>query len=142
MRLASPAAAAAVLVTAVVSAAVVTSGAGDSAAVTRAAAGQAASAHLAAARPAVVSIRPIWSGSAGPRPRPPAKRFCERNFRIACYRPGQIRRAYRIPALLRRGIDGRGQTIVIADSFGSPPSAATCGYSTGPPGCPRRRRCG
>ena len=34
--------------------------------------------------------------------------------------PAQIQAAYNLGPLLRRGIDGRGQTIVIVDSFGSP----------------------
>jgi subtilase family serine protease len=34
--------------------------------------------------------------------------------------PGQLRAAYDTRPLLRRGIDGRGQTIVIIDPFGSP----------------------
>ena len=36
------------------------------------------------------------------------------------YTPRQIRAAYDLGPLLRRGINGRGQTIVIVDSFGSP----------------------
>ncbi len=58
--------------------------------------------------------------AAAAQPVPPTKASCEREFKIACYLPGQIQRAYRVPALLRRGIDGRGQTIVVVDSFGSP----------------------
>jgi subtilase family serine protease len=34
--------------------------------------------------------------------------------------PAQIRTAYDLPALYRQGIDGRGQTIVIVDPYGSP----------------------
>jgi len=34
--------------------------------------------------------------------------------------PAQLRRAYDVNPLLRRGLDGRGQTIVIVDPFGSP----------------------
>ncbi len=34
--------------------------------------------------------------------------------------PAQLRAAYDVGQLLRRGIDGRGQTIVIVDPFGSP----------------------
>ena len=69
---------------------------------------------------AVVAIRPALVHIAGPRSAPPTKAFCEREYGIACYRPKQIQRAYRLPALLRRGVDGSGQTIVIVDSFGSP----------------------
>src|SRR5215468_9019699 len=36
------------------------------------------------------------------------------------YTPAQIRAAYLVNPLLRKGINGRGQSIVIVDSFGSP----------------------
>ena len=36
------------------------------------------------------------------------------------YNPAQIRAAYSVSPLLRSGIDGKGQSIVIVDSFGSP----------------------
>jgi subtilase family serine protease len=45
---------------------------------------------------------------------------CERDFNIACYGPAQVRRAYGLPALYARGVTGRGATIVIVDSYGSP----------------------
>ncbi len=51
---------------------------------------------------------------------PPTTAYCEAHFQIACYQPQQIRQAYNLNALARRGVDGRGQTIVIVDSFGSP----------------------
>jgi subtilase family serine protease len=46
-------------------------------------------------------------------------------FRVAAapfggYTPAQIRAAYFLNPLLRRGINGRGQSIAIVDSFGSP----------------------
>ncbi len=68
----------------------------------------------------IVSIRPAFVHVLGAQPLPPTTAFCERKFKIACYLPRQLERVYRLPALLRRGIDGRGQTIVIVDSFGSP----------------------
>ncbi len=74
----------------------------------------------AGSRSAIVSIRPNLVHAFGAQSVPPTKAFCERKYKIACYLPKQIQRAYRVPALLRRGIDGRGQTIVIVDSFGSP----------------------
>jgi subtilase family serine protease len=111
MRLASPAVAAA-------GAALVVAGVSSMAAVTPAAGAPAGGA--AGGRPATVSIQPNLMHAAGPQPLPPTKAFCERNFKIACYLPKQIQQAYRIPVLLRSGIDGRGQTIVIVDSFGSP----------------------
>jgi subtilase family serine protease len=52
--------------------------------------------------------------------RPPTTAQCQQAFHIACYSPVQIEQAYGIPELLAQRIDGRGQTIVIVDSFGSP----------------------
>jgi subtilase family serine protease len=51
---------------------------------------------------------------------PPTTKFCEQQYRIACYLPRQVQRAYNLPALYRQGVTGRGQTIIIVDSFGSP----------------------
>jgi subtilase family serine protease len=51
---------------------------------------------------------------------PPTTADCEHLFHIACYSPRQIQQAYGIPTLLARGVTGKGQTIVIVDSFGSP----------------------
>jgi subtilase family serine protease len=45
---------------------------------------------------------------------------CEKAYNIACYGPAQIRRAYGLPALYAKGVTGRGATIVIVDSYGSP----------------------
>jgi subtilase family serine protease len=42
------------------------------------------------------------------------------SIRIPCYDPAQIQTAYDEAPLFAKGIDGRGQTIVIVDSFGSP----------------------
>ena len=75
-----------------------------------------------APRPATVLISPDivrFDGPAGTG-KPPTTAQCEHAFHIACYSPLQIRQAYGIPKLLARGVDGRGQTIVIVDSFGSP----------------------
>jgi len=51
---------------------------------------------------------------------PPTTSLCEQRYHIACYRPAQIQQAYNLPRLYRQGVTGRGQTIVIVDSFGSP----------------------
>jgi subtilase family serine protease len=45
---------------------------------------------------------------------------CEQAYHIACYQPGQLRNAYNLPALYKKKITGKGTTIVIVDSFGSP----------------------
>lgn len=52
--------------------------------------------------------------------RPPSERQCRRVFGAPCYRPAQLRRAYDLQPLYSAGLDGRGRTIVIVDSFGSP----------------------
>jgi subtilase family serine protease len=45
---------------------------------------------------------------------------CEQDYQVACYGARQIEQAYNTPTLYSHGITGRGQTIVIVDSFGSP----------------------
>jgi subtilase family serine protease len=55
---------------------------------------------------------------------PPTTKDCEAAFDVACYEPGQIEQAYGLPILFSRGVDGRGETIIIVDSFGSPTIAS------------------
>ena len=55
-----------------------------------------------------------------PRSAPLTTAQCEADDGIACYQPSQLRTAYHLPALYARGVTGKGQTIVIVDSFGSP----------------------
>jgi subtilase family serine protease len=50
----------------------------------------------------------------------PTTAYCEREFKIACYTAGQLQRAFNLTPLYRRGITGKGETIVVVDSFGSP----------------------
>ena len=45
---------------------------------------------------------------------------CLTTLGIHCYAPFQFAKAYRLNDLEAAGIDGRGQTIAIVDSFGSP----------------------
>jgi subtilase family serine protease len=45
---------------------------------------------------------------------------CQKDYNIACYGVAQVRRAYGLPALYANGVTGRGATIVIVDSYGSP----------------------
>jgi hypothetical protein len=54
------------------------------------------------------------------RPGPPGTAACEKAYKVACYVPAQIRQAYDLPALYAGGVTGRGATIVVVDSFGSP----------------------
>ena len=67
-----------------------------------------------------VTIRPeaIKEGKASSGPYTTAD--CKKALKIACYSPGQLRQAYDVWPLYRRGITGKGQTIVIVDSYGSP----------------------
>ena len=69
-------------------------------------------------------------GSAGAAPyhsfiphrfsQPPTTADCETQFQIACYQPFQLQRAYEMNRLYHRGLTGRGKTIVLVDSYGSP----------------------
>ncbi|WP_037914669.1 S53 family peptidase [Actinacidiphila yeochonensis] len=45
---------------------------------------------------------------------------CQAQWGINCYSPLQYRQAYDLNPLYRAGVTGRGRTIVIVDSFGSP----------------------
>ena len=53
-------------------------------------------------------------------PVPPSTADCRAIYLLACYSPAQLLRAYDVDALHERGLTGRGQTIAIVDSFGSP----------------------
>ncbi len=52
--------------------------------------------------------------------RPPTDQQCLATIGFPCYSPQEIRRAYGVTPLLDAGYTGKGQTIVIIDSFGSP----------------------
>lgn len=51
---------------------------------------------------------------------PPTYAQCLAKLGIPCYDPQEIRRAYDVTPLLNAGYTGKGQSIVIIDSFGSP----------------------
>jgi subtilase family serine protease len=55
-----------------------------------------------------------------PVPAPPTSAECVQDLGVACYSPLQVQRAYDLPSLYSRGLNGRGRTIVIVDPFGSP----------------------
>lgn len=89
----------------------------------------------AAARPATaIPARPAATAPASRAPRlpagapaagrgsaaPPASARCRAESGLACYSPLQVERAYDLLPLYARGLDGRGTTIVIVDSYGSP----------------------
>jgi subtilase family serine protease len=84
------------------------------AAATGDAAGSAALANVVTIRPDAVHILD------GALATPPTTAFCEKHYHIACYLPAQIQQAYNLPRLYQQGITGRGQTIIIVDSYGSP----------------------
>ncbi|HEY2518514.1 MAG TPA: hypothetical protein VGJ19_00260 [Streptosporangiaceae bacterium] len=82
-------------------------------------AGPAASAATAAApRPASVVTGVVYAGHHSSAP--PTTAFCENNYQLACYQPGQLQTAYDLRALYQGGVTGRGTTIAIVDPFGSP----------------------
>lgn len=45
---------------------------------------------------------------------------CQAKWQISCYTPTQLQQAYNLNPLYRAGVTGKGRTIVIVDSFGSP----------------------
>jgi subtilase family serine protease len=65
------------------------------------------------ASPGVIRIGHAQSG-------PPTTADCEKAYKVACYEPGQIQQAYHLPAVYASGVTGKGATIVIVDSYGSP----------------------
>jgi subtilase family serine protease len=67
-----------------------------------------------------VIVRPDVIHVGGVRARPLSTADCEKAYQVACYGPAQIRQAYDLPALYASGVSGRGATIVIVDSYGSP----------------------
>jgi subtilase family serine protease len=70
---------------------------------------------------AVVSVQPAYLHAAfASRTQPPTQAQCVSAFTAPCYTPAQIETAYNEQPLFSRGITGRGETIVIVDSFGSP----------------------
>jgi subtilase family serine protease len=69
---------------------------------------------------ATVSIHPMVSSRFASKTQPPTEAQCVAAFTVPCYDPAQIETAYNEQPLFRRGITGRGQTIVIVDAFGSP----------------------
>lgn len=51
---------------------------------------------------------------------PPDTSYCRTNLGISCYSPLQYRQAYDANPLYAHGITGKGRTIAIVDSYGSP----------------------
>ena len=70
-----------------------------------------------------VAIHPL-NHEVGDLTFPPTTAFCLANLHRHCYQPFQLVNAYDLAPLHNAGIDGRGETILIVDSFGSPTIAA------------------
>ncbi|MGD0166796.1 MAG: S53 family peptidase [Gaiellaceae bacterium] len=51
---------------------------------------------------------------------PPDTDWCVEQLGIRCYQPAQLQKAYDLAPLFAGGVTGKGETIVIVDSFGSP----------------------
>jgi len=75
-----------------------------------------------AARPVPFAIGHVLS--VGKMSQPPTTADCEADYGIACYQAFQFQRAYDLAPLFSKGINGRGETIVIVDAFGSPSIAS------------------
>ena len=77
----------------------------------------------AAARQAGAVARPVLSGPilVGKQlPAPVSTTDCQADFGINCYTPVQYRVHYNLNPLYGQGVTGRGETIVIVNSYGSP----------------------
>ena len=73
-----------------------------------------ASARVAVARPDAIRLGNYhWA-------QPPSTGQCIKTTGLACYRPSQFQQAYDLKPLYARHLNGRGRTIIIVDSFGSP----------------------
>ena len=79
-----------------------------------------ATAAASAAPQAAVIVHPGVQHVGRSSKQPPTTADCEAAFGVACYEPAQIQQAYNLPVLYGRGVTGKGATIVIVDSFGSP----------------------
>jgi subtilase family serine protease len=51
---------------------------------------------------------------------PPTTADCQAGIGISCYSPNQLQTAYDLKPLYAKGLTGKGRTIVLVDSFGSP----------------------
>jgi len=80
----------------------------------------AGSATGSAAPQAAVIIHPDVHYVGSSSQQPPTTADCQASFQVACYEPAQIQQAYNLPGLYNQGVTGKGATIVIVDSFGSP----------------------
>ena len=83
----------------------------------------AATTHAASnglARPLAITFKGKTFALAQVSQQPPTDEQCRMKSGAPCYSPQEIRRAYGVTPLLDEGFKGKGQSIVIIDSFGSP----------------------
>jgi len=91
------------------------------------------SARFARAGAFVGALCLLGSGSASASPKvlitglasdgasaPPNDAFCRANYEIPCYSPSELQTAYGLNGLITAGIVGKGQTIILIESYGSP----------------------
>jgi subtilase family serine protease len=79
-------------------------------------------AHSAGAA-SLAGVKPLIGPSerfAGASITPPTDSQCRQDDGIPCYSPQEIRNAYDVTPLINAGYTGKGQSIVIIDSYGSP----------------------
>jgi subtilase family serine protease len=69
---------------------------------------------------AEVTVQPGVMHAGRAQSSPPTTADCEKAYKVVCLEPAQIQQAYNLPALYASGVTGRGATIVIVDSYGSP----------------------
>ncbi len=67
-----------------------------------------------------ITVGPMLLSKFGSAVQPLSPAQCVATFTVPCYGPDQVQTAYNEQPLFNRGITGKGQTIVIVDSFGSP----------------------
>lgn len=68
----------------------------------------------------VAGAVPLHWVAPGSFAQPPTTATCEAQSGVACYQPYQFQQAYNMNPLYQAGLTGKGKTIVIVDSFGSP----------------------
>lgn len=82
-------------------------------------------ASLAAAAPSGAAVDgPSLAALVTPFPSPPSPGQCVENWGVPCFSPQVIESVYGMTPLYTRGLTGKGRTIVIVDSFGSPTIAS------------------
>ena len=82
-------------------------------------AGSAAVSHAGAGTPNII-IKPGALHLTKVFDSAPTTAECEADFQVACYSPEQLQAAYNLGPVFASGVTGKGETIVIVDSYGSP----------------------